>query len=345
MTKTLSYLLPWPIRMHCELSGERIIEEFSHRFSYYEQYKGEAARAPLLRVRSSKWVRRPNDMTCRVGNLELYGNSVLINATSGRIEITENSGDDYSVSYSEGLSPEALLYVVDLIFRYFLLRSGICLIHASGFIEDCRVKIFLGWGGSGKTSNLLSAMQQGAKYLSDDIIAARADGSVAMYPKPLNLMHYNLTDNIQLFAGCIDFRKRLLLYLHRCFAVSNKNRHSNLIARIVKKVLLRVENSLNIKLWPTEINPEFRTAADVWYDASLIDYKWTDLPPNVSLEMLEPSWEASRMARCLNHERSYLGEVFRMARYGNSKMEIFSTKLDHMEFDILNNFFCNLRRQ
>jgi len=72
-----------------------------------------------------------------------------------------------------------------------LLKMGYCLGHAAGMSKDGQAVLLTGFGGSGKTSSLFTAIDRGFGILGDDhVILCR--GRVLSFPTAVSLFKYNI---------------------------------------------------------------------------------------------------------------------------------------------------------
>ncbi|MEM2507512.1 MAG: hypothetical protein QXF61_10775 [Nitrososphaeria archaeon] len=72
-----------------------------------------------------------------------------------------------------------------------LFRNGLSLVHAGGVSRDNKAILFVGFGGSGKTSLVLRALEIGFKLLGDDHVILDK-GKVLPFPTAISLFKYNV---------------------------------------------------------------------------------------------------------------------------------------------------------
>lgn len=99
--------------------------------------------------------------------------------------------------------------------HFHLLDEGGALCHSSAFEYEGEVFVCPAWRSVGKTNLLLSLLEDGARYIADDLCVIRNDGTVNALPKRLNLLHYNfkeyphlLDETSQEFQGLWEFVQR-----------------------------------------------------------------------------------------------------------------------------------------
>lgn len=83
-------------------------------------------------------------------------------------------------------------YLIEYEVRKRLASEGYAMIHASGVRLDDTVLLFPSWRYTGKTNTLMTLLESGADYLSDDRLWVGADGTVLGYPVPINMMPSNI---------------------------------------------------------------------------------------------------------------------------------------------------------
>ncbi|MFC7008677.1 hypothetical protein [Halalkalicoccus salilacus] len=122
--------------------------------------------------------------------------------------IVRNSGSNFftvnedwnHITASPGQEPFYVVYLIEFEARRQLAKEGYALIHASGVQIDGRTHLFPAWRSAGKTNTLLSLLQAGGNYLSDDRLWVNADGSALGYPLSVNMQPHNLES----FPGASD---------------------------------------------------------------------------------------------------------------------------------------------
>lgn len=95
-------------------------------------------------------------------------------------------------------------------------RKNIAIVHSSGTCQDGKAHLFVGRGGSGKTTIAMKMIEQGFQFLGDDFIFVR-NGMAIPYVTPLNLFDYNMSDYSRKRLSSrqlIGFRlKRILFFM------------------------------------------------------------------------------------------------------------------------------------
>ena len=76
------------------------------------------------------------------------------------------------------------------------INLGYTFCHASAFMKEGKTILCPGWRNVGKTNLLLSFLNDGAEFLSDDWVLIDSNGSLFSLPKRINLLHYNYRQNM-----------------------------------------------------------------------------------------------------------------------------------------------------
>jgi hypothetical protein len=90
------------------------------------------------------------------------------------------------ISMSPDWEPYHTVYIIEFEIRRHLAQDGWALLHGCGFQLNGQTIICPSLRGAGKTNTLLSVLQNGGSYLSDDRVWVRANGDVRGYPVPIN---------------------------------------------------------------------------------------------------------------------------------------------------------------
>lgn len=93
---------------------------------------------------------------------------------------------------SPQFNPSFFTILIDYLVHRFAVFSGAFLCHSSSFIYKDQFFIFPAWRNVGKTNLLIAALSLGAKFFADDWTLLYKDGSKQLYPKNMNLEHYNI---------------------------------------------------------------------------------------------------------------------------------------------------------
>lgn len=113
-------------------------------------------------------------------------------------------------------------YVLEPLAKCRALLQGHTFIHSSAVAIDNRAVLLCAWGNTGKTNLMLKLAESGAAMLSDDWSLLLADGTVAGYPRPVNLMNYNL-DIFPGLRGQLSWKKKLVYACDRSFRMCHRH--------------------------------------------------------------------------------------------------------------------------
>lgn len=119
------------------------------------------------------------------------------------------------IEVSPGFEPFYSIYPMEFQIRREMVERNKALIHASGVRLDGQTTLFPAWRGAGKTNTLLSLLQQGADFLSDDRLWVGADGSAVGYPLGVNLQPYNVESFPEIGPNGETFSDRFRHRVHR----------------------------------------------------------------------------------------------------------------------------------
>ena len=77
-----------------------------------------------------------------------------------------------------------------MLIRFFSPVYGLVMLHAGGYIFNDKINVLCAFGGVGKTEVTMAAVQQGGKFLADDLIIVDRYGNAFPYTKRINLCEY-----------------------------------------------------------------------------------------------------------------------------------------------------------
>lgn len=184
-------------------------------------WKGaEASRPPVVEVTFEEVV--PPAGAVFVGRSNAVAGGLIYVAEAGQwakvpLGTLLGPGDGFAVRASPACDPIRLVgYVLEPLMRVRALACGHTFVHSSTVQLDGRAVLLSAWGNTGKTNLLLHFWQNGGTMLSDDWSVLMADGRVAGYPRPVNLMNYNL-DAYPALRSRMRFGKRAVYAVDRLF--------------------------------------------------------------------------------------------------------------------------------
>jgi len=90
-------------------------------------------------------------------------------------------------------SKRDLLPFVNPVIQTILIRKNHCFVHGAAVAVDGRGVLLPGWGGTGKTSAIISLLNEvpGAAFLGDDYTIIAADGRLLSFPKAFFIYPYH----------------------------------------------------------------------------------------------------------------------------------------------------------
>jgi hypothetical protein len=115
---------------------------------------------------------------------------------------------------SPGFEPFNSVYPVEFWIRRRKAEAGRALLHASAVRIDGRTTLFPAWRSAGKTNTLLSLLQDGADFLSDDRLWVGADGTALGYPLWATLQPFNAESFEEISRNHDSLQDRLRFKTH-----------------------------------------------------------------------------------------------------------------------------------
>lgn len=130
-------------------------------------------------------------------------NAVRRMAPAGLARITSRN----YLTRAEAIAKSFVYDLFDYVSQIAQLPLGQSHLHASSFERDgCGVAI-IAWGGVGKTTALLKlVLEDGWRYLSDDLVTIDRDGTLWRSPKNLQVYGYNVTNEAGLRSALMAGR-------------------------------------------------------------------------------------------------------------------------------------------
>ena len=159
--------------------------------STFDPFESDSVVDIDVEITTNEHVKEPKVDSILGGPEEFYANSddEFVFIRYGEPVIVSN--DFNTIRCSPDAPPDFVRLLVEYQLRLKLLEMGWSLIHASGVRYNGETIVFPAWRHTGKTNTMLTFLQNGASYLSDDRLFIREDGKVGGYPTDLHLMSYN----------------------------------------------------------------------------------------------------------------------------------------------------------
>lgn len=100
-------------------------------------------------------------------------------------------------------SKRDLLPFVNPVIQTLLLRQKLCFVHAASIAIEGHGILLPGWGGTGKTSAIVSLLKEvpGASFLGDDYTIVACDGRLLSFPKAFFIYPYHRDIFPHIFHG------------------------------------------------------------------------------------------------------------------------------------------------
>lgn len=219
----------------------------------------------------------------------------IIDSRSKLIEVPFNqfSNKEIEMEVEEGCNPASVYYyVIESLVRYKLLTNhNTMMLHASA-VEFNNINIaFPAWGGTGKTNLVLTLLDCGAKFFSDDLVFINDKGEMIPYIKPLNLFNYNIKYFPRL-GSSRGIKKKLLELVINSFHLIYKFlslflRSDGIVVNALKVILRYSKDVTNTKMSIAEAFGETAIASSGELDYLFQIVRTTTEEPKVSMLLLD----------------------------------------------------------
>lgn len=129
-----------------------------------------------------------------------------------------DDGADFTITCDPGVDIIRFVgYTAEPIIKIRALLFDLVFLHSSSIgLSDDTAIILSAWGNTGKTNLMLKMHESGFPIVADDWTVISVDGRVFSYPRPVNLMNYNL-DAFPSLHSFLPYKKRLIYQLDRFF--------------------------------------------------------------------------------------------------------------------------------
>ncbi|MFH1310764.1 MAG: hypothetical protein ABIH85_08845 [Candidatus Omnitrophota bacterium] len=207
-------LTDMPERIGCFLRRE---------FSYFEI---KELRKIDLEIKFVEKIKMPDNSTGLLNDF-FYKNGIFYFNFRGsklNIPIKDIENGEVVVFAEKTIEPLMIFYVIEKILHIKMIEKGFCFLHAAGARLEGRTIIYSSLQGGGKTKWVLERIQEGADYLSDELVLADELGSVFAYPRGMNIhsFHYEVYEKVlkkipfnirirrEFFLSCLKLARGLL---------------------------------------------------------------------------------------------------------------------------------------
>lgn len=234
--------------------------------------------------------------------------SLFGKSDSNCVEIACEVGFDFS---------ELLAYVIKPFLRYKLMACGMAFVHGSSFRFRGKNYIIAAWAHTGKTSVLISALENGGQFLGDDFSVISKHGEIYPYTVPINLFDYNF-ENHETLRKRQSFSRRAKLatakVLARILSFFQSISASSKMKYLFYAAKTFFQASIHIAVFPEQINAECRILEKSKIDKVVLleSAAQFGLHGNVSVsaEVL-----AERLQHCINYEFQRFNELYTSAKW------------------------------
>lgn len=195
-----------------------------------------------------------------------------------------------------------------------VLAKGVLALHASAFTFDGTGVLVTGWSKGGKTETLLAFMRQGADYVGDEWVYLTPNRMQGV-PEPIRLWAWQLAQLPEYRASLSGSqRRRLTLFgVAAAAATAAGDRLRGSSGRTWRRAAAILERQRNVQVPPHRLFGDSRCVLEGNPDRVVLVSSHTS--PEVTLDRVDPTHVAERMAFSLAEERSVLDAWYRRFRF------------------------------
>lgn len=191
-----------------------LFEYLCYQYDFFSLKKSDGERFKIEIVEKVKFDKRKrlvdvNDEYYRDEDTFIF----KLNGSSFRFNGTKRLKDQKSIKIEESFSKMKANTIIDLFFRMINIENEIQLVHAACVESKGKGVLIPAWKGMGKTNACLEFVKNGYRFLGDDKVWLKSDGSAFAYPRYVvikgndNFEFKNKLKGSQLFK--LTFRKFL----------------------------------------------------------------------------------------------------------------------------------------
>lgn len=171
-----------------------------------------------------------------------------LNSSKNKKKILVTSDFDISI----------LMLFIEFFLRQYGVEKNIALLHGAAAENNGKGLVFFGWQGAGKTAAVMSCVNQGFKFMSEDKIWITPDKILA-YPRYIRIN----SSNIHLFLARLTILQRLRYYLGVFLEVRTSSKlMPSIVKSLVRKGLIIPSIKFNLKDLVT--SAEFSEEANIF---------------------------------------------------------------------------------
>lgn len=179
------------------------------------------------------------------------------------------------------------------------LHAGVLPLHAAGLVHRGRGIVVTGWSKGGKTETLLAFLRQGARYVGDEWVYLKSDGTMHGIPEPMRLWRWHLQRLPDVARRVPAWDRLRLSALASLRTVASTMPASVPLARRIRSA---VDGQLYVDLAIERLGVPTQPVAQV----DLVCFVESHTAPGVEVEAMEGAEVAARMAHSLAYERREL---------------------------------------
>ena len=150
---------------------------------------------------------------------------IIENGKTCKLELTNTT---FVITINGNDTPCVLPVLVQTMLNFYMPKYGLVFLHTAAYKMKDEVVAISGFGGAGKTETMLTMLQRGAMYLSDDLAIFDTRGRLLPYLRRISLHDYPFTESqlqqfnlsrwrFYLMNHCKHKAGRLPNYLYRRF--------------------------------------------------------------------------------------------------------------------------------
>ena len=314
---------------------------FEQQFSFFKGKGLGNDCSSILRVSQTE-IRLTEDAIF-FGNYIADDNFLYIrNSRKGLLGFRLINHSEGEIIFNKVFSAHDIFAIAELLIRFLVLKKGVAFLHSSSFILGGNTFILPAWGGTGKTNSLLWMLSKGAKFMADDLSLVSNNGTVFPYPRPMNLLHYNLYMNQEILRSHISLKTYLVLKIIKLFDRLTELKPTLMMTRITKRFLQLLKDRTYLYLRPSsvfgeECNPEYQEYAN----PKVVHISRTNRG-KITVESITPNELSSKMKACHRVERLAFGDVFSAYQFAFPNSAIMIENFYYREFEIIDKFLLTI---
>jgi hypothetical protein len=206
-------------------------------------------------------------------------------------------------------------------------RKGYAPVHASAFEYQGSGVLVAGWAHGGKTSCLLAFAQAGARFISDDLVLLRGDGSRLLgLPTTISVADWQL-DQIPAVRGRAGAIRRSLFAGTRMLARLQPVLGDKKAGRVLHAVLPALQRRLKVDLFPEML---FGPVGECFSNAGTVFLTLSQAAPEIRVEPADPATVADQLATLFRAQLHGCFELYHAYRFAfpNRKCDLLENAVE-----------------